>query len=59
MLSEGIREYKLKEALEILRERKITIWRAVEMVSVTYMEILDGLKQYNIPFPSNAQGDKA
>nr|MDO8083107.1 UPF0175 family protein [Candidatus Freyarchaeota archaeon] len=51
MLSEGIREYKLKEALELLRERKITIWRAAEMASVTYMEILDGLRQYNIPFP--------
>ena len=51
MLSEGIREYKLKKALELLRERKITVWRAAEMAGVTYVEILDGLRRYNIPFP--------
>jgi predicted HTH domain antitoxin len=51
MLKEGIREFKLKEALELLRERKITVWRAAEMADVTYREILDSLKQYNIPFP--------
>lgn len=51
MLKEGIREFKLKEALELLRVRKITVWRAAEMAEVTYREILDSLKQYNIPFP--------
>jgi metal-responsive CopG/Arc/MetJ family transcriptional regulator len=51
MLLEGIREYKLREALELLRERKITVWRAAEMVGVTYREILDKMKQHNIPFP--------
>ncbi len=51
MLKEGIREFKLREALELLRERKITVWRAAEMADVTYREILDCLKQYNIPFP--------
>ncbi|MEX2725545.1 MAG: UPF0175 family protein [Candidatus Freyarchaeota archaeon] len=51
MLKQGIREFKLKEALQLLRERKITVWRAAEMADVTYREILDSLKRYNIPFP--------
>lgn len=51
MLKEGIKEFKLKEALELLRERKITIWRAAKMAEVTYREILDSLKQHNISFP--------
>lgn len=51
MLREGVREFKLREALELLRERKITVWRAAEIAGVTYREILDGLRRYNIPFP--------
>ncbi|MEX2707163.1 MAG: UPF0175 family protein [Candidatus Freyrarchaeum guaymaensis] len=51
MLREGVKEFKLKEALELLRERKITVWRAAEMAGATYREILDSLRQHNIPFP--------
>ncbi|MBS7252248.1 MAG: UPF0175 family protein [Candidatus Jordarchaeaceae archaeon] len=51
MLKQGIKEFKLKEALQLLRERKITVWRAAEMADATYREILDSLKRYNIPFP--------
>jgi len=51
LLMIGIREMRLKEALELLRERKITVWKAAEMAEITYREILHKLKEYNIPFP--------
>lgn len=49
MLKQGMREFKLKEALQLLRERKITVWRAAEMADATYREILDSLKQHTLP----------
>lgn len=54
-MKQGIREFKLKEALQLLRERKITVWRAVEMADATYRENLDSLKRYNIPFPATLE----
>ena len=35
MLKQGMREFKLKEALQLLRERKITVWHAAEMADAT------------------------
>lgn len=55
MLKQGIREFKLKEALQLLGERKITVWRAAKMADATYREILDSLKRYNIPFPATLE----
>ncbi|MHA1300747.1 MAG: UPF0175 family protein [Candidatus Helarchaeota archaeon] len=51
LLKIGIREYKIKEAFDLLRQRKISIWRAAELADLTYREILDKLKEQNIPFP--------
>ena len=48
LLKIGIKEYKLKEVLNSIRERKITIWKAAE---ITYREMFQKLKQHNIPFP--------
>ena len=51
LLKIGIREMRLKEALEIVRERKVTVWRASEIAGLTYREMLEKLKKHNVPFP--------
>jgi len=47
----GIKEYKIKEALELLRQKNISIWKAAEISGLTYREILEKLREQNIPFP--------
>ena len=51
LLRIGIKEYKLKEVLNSIRERKITIWKAAEITGITYREMLQKLKEHNVPFP--------
>jgi metal-responsive CopG/Arc/MetJ family transcriptional regulator len=51
LLQIGIKEYRQKEALELLRKREITVWKAAELAQVTYQEILGKLREHNIPFP--------
>ncbi len=51
LLSIGLREYRLREALELVRERKITVWKAAELAGLTYREMLGKLRLHNVPFP--------
>lgn len=51
LLRLGIREYRLREVLELVRERRVTVWKAAEMAGVTYREMLDKLRDHNVPFP--------
>ena len=51
LLKIGIHEYKIKEVLELLRKKKITVWKAAEIADLTYREILNKLREYNVPFP--------
>jgi predicted HTH domain antitoxin len=51
LLSMALREQKLKEALDLVRAKKVTVWRAAETAGVTYREMLGLLKMHNIPFP--------
>ncbi len=51
LLKIGLREYRLREALELVRERHATVWRAAELAGVSYREMLEKLRQRNIPFP--------
>lgn len=54
LLGMGLHEYQLKEVLELVRERKITVWKAAEIAQVTYREMLDQLRERNVPFPVTA-----
>jgi len=47
----GLKEYKLKKALELVREKKVTIWKAAEIAGLTYREMLEKLREHNVPFP--------
>ena len=40
MLALALRQWKLKKALELLKEKRITIRKAAKMVGVTYSEML-------------------
>lgn len=51
LLRIGIQEYRLKEALELVSEGKITVWKAAEIAGLTYREMLDELREHNIAFP--------
>jgi predicted HTH domain antitoxin len=41
ILSEGVRRWKLRHALELLAERKVTMRTAARMAGVTYGEMYD------------------
>jgi len=41
LLADAIKEWKQKKALELLKEHKITLRKAVSFAGLTYVEILD------------------
>jgi len=41
LLTRAIKEWKIRRALELLRERKITFRKAASIAEVTYSEIMD------------------
>jgi len=50
LLAESLKEYKIRRALELYREGRISLWRAAEIAGITYREALGELKRRNIPF---------
>ena len=50
LIAESLREYKIKRALELYREGKVSLWKAAEIAGITYREALEELKKRNIPF---------
>ena len=46
---------KLKMVLDMLREGKISVWKAAELTGTTYREMLKLLRIYNIPFPLSGE----
>ncbi|RLI78278.1 hypothetical protein DRP04_10340 [Archaeoglobales archaeon] len=51
LLKIGIQEFKLREALELVRERRITVWKAAEIAGLSYREMLEKFREHNVPFP--------
>jgi len=51
LLAIALKEQKLKEALNLVRAGKATVWKASEIAGVTYREMLELLRTHNIPFP--------
>jgi len=50
LITESLREYKIKRALELYREGKVSLWKAAEIAGITYREALEEIKKRNIPF---------
>lgn len=51
LLAMALKEQKLKEAIDSVRSRKATAWKAAETSGITYREMLQLLRTHNIPFP--------
>ncbi len=51
LLDLGIKETKMKEALDLIRERKVSVWRAARMAGIDYRTMLAALRTHNVPFP--------
>ncbi|MHA1684913.1 MAG: UPF0175 family protein [Candidatus Heimdallarchaeaceae archaeon] len=47
----GIRELKKAEAIEKVRTRKWTVWRAAEYCGLSYRSFIQLLRTENVPFP--------
>ena len=41
LLAKAIKEWKIKKALELLKERKATFRKAAELADVSYVEMMD------------------
>ena len=41
LLARAIKEWKIKKALELLKERRITIRKAAKLADMSYVEVLD------------------
>ncbi|WP_456328372.1 UPF0175 family protein [Archaeoglobus sp.] len=50
LIEESLREYKIKKALELYREGRVSLWKAAEIAGITYREALEELRKRNIPF---------
>ena len=50
LIAESLREYKIKRALELYREGKVSLWKAAEIARITYREALEELRKRNITF---------
>jgi predicted HTH domain antitoxin len=55
LLTAGLQKQKLRDALELVRAGKVTIWKAAEMAELTYREMLELLRTNNIPFPLSGE----
>jgi predicted HTH domain antitoxin len=51
LLDLGIRETKLEEAIDLVRERKASVWRAARTAGIDYRTMLAALRTANVPFP--------
>lgn len=47
----GIQQQRIEEALDLVRRRRATVWKAANHANVTYREMLELLRLHNVPFP--------
>lgn len=55
LIDEGLRVERIQRAVKLVREDKVTVWRAAEIAGVSYREMLRILKSENVPFPLSAE----
>ncbi len=51
IIDAGLKVIKTKEALEKVRLRKWTVWKAAEYCGESYRSFLELLRHENVPFP--------
>ena len=55
LLDDAVREWKVKKALEKLREGKITFRTAAKLAGLTYVQMLDQVERAGIPIGYSMQ----
>lgn len=50
LLKIGLREYKMERALNLYRDRKVTLWRAAELAGVSLREMMEAIRTRDIPY---------
>ena len=48
MLAKAIKDWKLKRALDLLKERKVTVRRAAALAGISYLEMFDLMSKSDI-----------
>ena len=51
LITEGLKAERKREAVELVRMNRVTIWQAAELAQVSYREMLQLLRNSNVPFP--------
>lgn len=51
LLASALQRQRLRDALDLVQARKVTVWKAAEIAGVSYREMLDLLKTHNVTFP--------
>ena len=51
LLDIGMKETKLRAALNLVRQRKISVWKAAKTAGTDYRTMLAALRTSNVPFP--------
>jgi len=49
LLDKGLKEYEKDRALQLLREGKVTTWKAAELCGVSLFEMIELVKRERIP----------
>ncbi len=55
LLTIGIQQKRVDEALDLVRRGKATVWRAANHAELTYREMLQLLRDHNVPFPLSSE----
>lgn len=55
MLEKGLKEWKKELALQLLREGKVTLWKAAGIAGITIWEMLDLVEEKGISLPIKAE----
>ena len=48
LLAQAIHEWKKKKAIELLKERKVTMRKAASLAGITYLEMLDLASKFDV-----------
>jgi len=51
----GIKNLKKEEALDMVRKRKWTVWKAAMYCDLSYRSFLNLLRKENVPFPISVE----
>ena len=51
VINEGMKGLKLKIILDLLRKKRITVWKAAEILGISFREMEDIMKEHGIHYP--------